>query len=93
MWTHSDDLRRCALTVQCEQPNSAIHHFRGTLFAAGREIGVDASSLLLRGSSLRNTKFAIGECNFCLQVGFLLPSSTPPHLQASWCTRGGSPSW
>eukprot|EP01034_Spumella_vulgaris_P026143 gene26144-32677_t len=60
MWSSSEELRSSALTIQCEQPNSSIHHFHGTLFVSGREIGVDASSLLLRGSSLRNTKYALG---------------------------------
>jgi magnesium-transporting ATPase (P-type) len=49
-----------SLSVQCEQPNSNIHHFHGMVFANGREMGLDASSLLLRGSSLRNTKWILG---------------------------------
>jgi magnesium-transporting ATPase (P-type) len=49
-----------AINIQCEQPNSSIHHFHGSVFVTGREIGADASSLLLRGSSLRNTKYALG---------------------------------
>eukprot|EP01034_Spumella_vulgaris_P027597 gene27597-34341_t len=54
------DLHDIELIVKCELPNSAIHHFHGTIFANGREVGVDATSLLLRGSTLRNTKWALG---------------------------------
>ena len=49
-----------SLTVQCEQPNSNIHHFHGLLFCNGREVRVDAASFLLRGSSLRNTGWILG---------------------------------
>ena len=49
-----------ALTVQCEQPNSNIHHFHGLLFCSGREVRVDSASFLLRGSSLRNTDWILG---------------------------------
>eukprot|EP01041_Mallomonas_annulata_P008259 gene8259-16990_t len=55
-----EQLRNVELTVKCEHPNSAIHNFMGTLFFGDREISVDASNLLLRGSSLRNTRWTLG---------------------------------
>jgi hypothetical protein len=48
------------LIVKCEAPNSFIHSFNGTLFINGRESGLSAANFLLRGSSLRNTKWAVG---------------------------------
>ena len=46
--------------IQCEHPHSAIHQFAGTFSEDGSDVSVDASSLLLRGSSLKNTKWIIG---------------------------------
>ena len=49
--------------VECELPNSRIHHFNGVLrhdLEGGRETPVDVSNLLLRGSSVRNTKWILG---------------------------------
>lgn len=51
---------RAEITVQCEEPNSAIHHFDGVLLWNGVEVPLSASNLLLRGSSLRNTRWALG---------------------------------
>lgn len=48
------------MRIQCEHPNSAIHHFNGTIFWSGREIAVDSWNFLLRGSTLRNTSWAVG---------------------------------
>lgn len=49
--------------MECELPNSRIHHFNGVLrhdLEGGRETPVDVSNLLLRGSSVRNTKWILG---------------------------------
>lgn len=48
------------MKIQCEHPHSAIHQFAGTLSEDDSDVSVDASSLLLRGSSLKNTKWIIG---------------------------------
>ncbi len=50
-------------TVECELPNSRIHNFNGVLRHAAegdRATPVDESNLLLRGSSVRNTKWVLG---------------------------------
>jgi phospholipid-transporting ATPase len=49
-----------SLTVLCEHPNSSIHSFNGTLVYDDREVAVDASNFLLRGSAVRNTTWCIG---------------------------------
>ena len=61
------------LAVHCEHPNRRIHSFEGTLFVQeeskvdetsdafkSKSISLDASSLLLRGSTLRNCNWACG---------------------------------
>ena len=49
------------LRLECEPPNSMIHQFHGTLsISKGRQAPVDASSLLLRGSSVKNTRWVLG---------------------------------
>jgi len=58
-WKNAHDIANSELTIQCEQPNSVIHQFNGTMKYNGREIFLDSSSLLLRGSSLRNTKWIL----------------------------------
>lgn len=54
------DCRVSSLSVHCEHPNSSIHNFNGTLLYDDREIPVDASNFLLRGSSIRNTSWCVG---------------------------------
>lgn len=60
--------------LECEAPNSRIHTYTGTLHWSHpapqpqsqqqqqerRRIPVDQANLLLRGSTLRNTKWALG---------------------------------
>ena len=48
------------MKIQCEHPNSAIHQFNGCLTINEKQITLDTSSLLLRGSSLKNTRWIIG---------------------------------
>ena len=47
-------------TIQCDQPNSIIDQFNGTVLLNNKESYVDSASLLLRGSTLRNTKWILG---------------------------------
>jgi phospholipid-transporting ATPase len=51
-------IRQSGFTIQCDQPNSIIDQFNGTLLLNNKEIYVDSASLLLRGSTLRNTKWS-----------------------------------
>lgn len=49
--------------IECELPNSRIHNFSGVIRhekEENRETPVDESNLLLRGSSVRNTKWVLG---------------------------------
>ncbi|XP_063085017.1 phospholipid-transporting ATPase IK isoform X3 [Cavia porcellus] len=47
-------------TVMCEQPNSRMHQFVGSLDWKGRQYGLDISNVLLRGSRVRNTDACYG---------------------------------
>jgi phospholipid-transporting ATPase len=51
---------RATLVVQCDHPNSSIHHFKGSLHCNNQSIAVDSRHLLLRGSQLCNTAWAVG---------------------------------
>lgn len=48
------------MVIQCEHPNSDIHNFHGTIFWNDKEIAVDATNFILRGSSIRSTSWVVG---------------------------------
>ena len=48
------------MKIQCDHPNSSIHQFNGCLTVNRKKISLDESSLLLRGSFLKNTKWVVG---------------------------------
>jgi phospholipid-transporting ATPase len=48
------------MVIQCEHPNSDIHNFHGTIFWNHKEIAVDATNFILRGSSIRSTSWVVG---------------------------------
>eukprot|EP01038_Epipyxis_sp_PR26KG_P007214 gene7214-9844_t len=64
-WNNYHELQSSNIIIKCENPNSAIHHFNGSMIVNdatdnNREIGLDSSSFILRGSALKNTKWALG---------------------------------
>lgn len=48
------------MVIQCEHPNSDIHNFHGTVFWNHKEIAVDSTNFILRGSSIRSTSWVVG---------------------------------
>ena len=47
--------------VDCEGPNEFLYRFAGNLtFASGDRFPIDEKQILLKGSTLRNTKWAVG---------------------------------
>ena len=48
--------------IEFERPNTFIHTFTGTLEMMEKKTALDQSNLLLRGSVLRNTRYAVGAC-------------------------------
>uniref|UniRef100_A0A8B9UBP3 Phospholipid-transporting ATPase n=1 Tax=Anas zonorhyncha TaxID=75864 RepID=A0A8B9UBP3_9AVES len=46
--------------VTCEEPNSRMHSFTGTLQWRGETYSLDSERILLRGCKLRNTNFCYG---------------------------------
>jgi magnesium-transporting ATPase (P-type) len=60
-WADPSDLTSVALAIQCDPPNSAIHAFHGAMELQDKTVvPLDMSTFLLRGSSLRNTKWVLG---------------------------------
>uniref|UniRef100_A0A8C3N8C9 Uncharacterized protein n=1 Tax=Geospiza parvula TaxID=87175 RepID=A0A8C3N8C9_GEOPR len=53
--------------VRCEEPNSRLHSFTGTLRWRGRTHGLDGDRILLRGCRVRNTALCYG---LVLYAGF-----------------------
>ena len=60
VWTEARHLCYSDFNVYCEAPNSNIHAFRGIMRLSGNDIPIGTNSLLLRGSTLKNTKWAVG---------------------------------
>ena len=60
LFPHPDESKGVGMTLEFEAPCGKVHSFEGTLKHAGGEIALDASQFLLRGSTLRNTKLAVG---------------------------------
>eukprot|EP01038_Epipyxis_sp_PR26KG_P006476 gene6476-8908_t len=56
----ADDLNNINISMYYEHPNSSIHYFNGKMEILGQTIGIDASSFLLRGSTLKNTAWILG---------------------------------
>lgn len=50
-----------ATKMKTEYPNNKLYKFQGSLTFKGfvRQIGIDNSQILLRGSSLKNTKMVL----------------------------------
>ena len=46
--------------IECEKENAKIYSFRGNLRSKGNSWPIDIDNVLLRGSSLRNTKWIYG---------------------------------
>ncbi|KAG9416448.1 hypothetical protein AC1031_000850 [Aphanomyces cochlioides] len=55
------DLGKLRGHVECEVPNNSIHRFNGSLtLQNGKQESISANSVLLRGSTLRNTDYVYG---------------------------------
>jgi len=51
--------------IECEAPNEYLYKFEGNfLFKDGAKAPLDPDQILLKGSSLRNTKWIYGLCVF-----------------------------
>ncbi len=68
--------------MHCEQPNPKLYVFDGYVeVPGGGKDALDASNLLLRGSSLRKTDWVVRR----------QPARPPPQLQAGPCLAPGWP--
>jgi phospholipid-translocating P-type ATPase (flippase) len=59
-WKSAAEMRKESFEVRCDDPNPVIQRFDGVLLTGGKEVPVGMTNLLLRGSSLRNTQWALG---------------------------------
>ncbi|XVE84951.1 hypothetical protein DITRI_Ditri17bG0052900 [Diplodiscus trichospermus] len=50
--------------VQCEQPNNSLYTFTGNLVMDNQTLPLSPNQILLRGCSLKNTKFIVGAIIF-----------------------------
>jgi phospholipid-transporting ATPase len=69
VWSSAEELHSLAMALEYERPNPRIHFFTGTLKleeqsetaeTVTRTVPVDQANVLLRGSSLKNTRWALG---------------------------------
>ena len=60
VWNKPLDLCNAKFNLFCEKPHTDITSFQGVMTHNGRDISVDSSSFLLRGSTIRNVKWALG---------------------------------
>ena len=88
--------------LQCEQPNASLYTFTGNLLLApplmeaAQTVPLSPASILLRGSSLRNTKRVLGVvvfaghetkasfCSILVICPTLLCVSVPRGAAAAW---------
>lgn len=66
-------------TVTCEEPNSRMHHFVGSLEWNNRKYPLDIGNLLLRGCKIRNTDTCYG----------LVIYAGTAHCASAWGAEGG----
>ena len=68
-----------------EQPNTELHSFLGSLKLKGhpRSVSVDLKNLVLRGSTIKNTKWTIGVAVFTgPDTKIMMNSKSPPHKRS-----------
>jgi len=67
---------------ECEHPSADIHHFQGNVTLndrPGDQVSVDAANLMLRGSTMRNTRWACGVVVYTGgETKIVMNSSDPP---------------
>eukprot|EP00761_Pharyngomonas_kirbyi_P011814 gb/GECH01011840.1/.p1 GENE.gb/GECH01011840.1/~~gb/GECH01011840.1/.p1 ORF type:complete len:1231 (+),score=299.55 gb/GECH01011840.1/:1-3693(+) len=69
--------------IECELPNKRLHSFEGSFYFNDNKISLDEDNLLLRGSTLRNTKHAIGVVVFTGQETKLMQNSAGAQFKQS----------
>lgn len=81
--------------VRCEQPNASLYTFTGNLVLSPplvqeeQTVPLSQASLLLRGSSLRNTKYVLGTVIFAgheSKVSLAFDSTSG--IMSSWAAQG-----
>ena len=71
--------------IRCEQPNASLYTFTGNLLLSPpvsqeQTVPLSQASLLLRGSSLRNTKSVLGTVIFAGHQSKVSPSHLSCHM-------------
>lgn len=57
---NSEDVAACRAQVVVEDPNLDLYNFDGRVTIAGETVPITTNEILFRGSTLRNTAFAVG---------------------------------
>ena len=71
-------------TINCEGPNEHLYKFEGNLMLSdGATIPIDPDQILLRGSCLRNTEWAIGVCIYSGHETKIMKNGTKPVAKTS----------
>lgn len=78
-------LAKLSGTIMCEAPNKNLHVFTGNLTLEGQaSVSLSVDNLLLRGSSLRNTKYVHGiVLNTGMDTKMMKNSTKPPSKQSN----------
>ena len=75
--------------IHCEQPNASLYTFTGNIIlqrghARSNTIALSPASILLRGSSLRNTKSILGLVVFAGHETKVMAFQTPVNLRSMY---------
>ncbi|CAI5969757.1 unnamed protein product [Closterium sp. NIES-64] len=83
-------LARLRGTVECEHPNVSIYTFTGKMRLEGLQetpIFLSPTNILLRGSKLRNTRFAVGLVVYSGRETKIMMNATDPPSKRSFVER------
>lgn len=83
-----EEIANMGASIECEQPNVSIYTFVGNLALDGAvPLSLGPSQILLRGSTLRNTEFAMGAAVFTGHDTKIMMNATSPPSKRSTIER------
>lgn len=86
--THYEDyLRRCRGYITCDPPNKELYRFRGYAEISDQRIPLSNDNIILRGSVLKNTDWAIGITVYTGQETKIMQNSCKARFKKSLMER------